>query len=628
MNWLPLPEDFSAQLRAARKVEDPGQRRARLCALTQYRLDYIQTTQLAAALNSEDFSGDSGLIGLKLAVLSTCTIDHLVPALQVAGLRHGFWLTIYAGQYGQFRQEVMAADSPLVEFAPDIVLLSLNVAGTLGQWSISATNDQIEQVIDSSVEELTSLWQIIRDRFEAQVIQQTFLDVSEPLFGNHDRLIPAAPSRVTMRLNDRLAERVAESGALLLDVARASARDGLAAWFDPARWLQGKFEISPLAAPDYAELTGRLLGAQFGRSRKCLVLDLDNTLWGGIVGEVGLEGLDLGEGSAAGEAHLALQRYAKSLQQRGVVLAVCSKNEAPIVEQVFAEHPDMLLRRSDFAAFRVNWLDKADNLISIAEELNLGLESFVFVDDSPDNRLRIRDSLPMVAVPEMPEDPAGYTSCLAAAGYFEAVSFTDEDLQRSGRYAANVRRNQLRESVQSLEEFLQNLDMSIAFGPVRDGDMQRAHQLLNKTNQFNTTNVKYSEAELTSFTAERDNLALQFRISDRLGDNGLVSVITTSPGNEDSEALEIVNWVMSCRVFGRQLEDEVMNIVVETARSRGIRFLQARYIPSARNQVIRDLFAKLGFSCEGAHDNGETRWSLDLMDYEPRQTFFTRSESP
>ena len=238
--------------------------------------------------------------------------------------------------------------------------------------------------------------------FNATIIQQTFLDVTESVFGSYDRLVPGAPARVIKLLNDQLSRAAAQDGVLLLDVARASERDGIDAWFDTGSWLHGKLEIAPEAAPLCGDMIARIVAAQRGLSKKCLVFDLDNTLWGGVIGDDGLEGLVLGEGSAVGEAHLALQRYAKQLKERGVILAVCSKNDPAIAEAAFNEHPEMLLKRSDISAFVANWNDKAENLKAIAARLNIGLDSLVFVDDNPVERARIRQGLPLVAVPNCP----------------------------------------------------------------------------------------------------------------------------------------------------------------------------------------------------------------------------------
>src|SRR5262249_5508721 len=285
---------------------------------------------------------------------------------------------------------------PLAGFDPDLVLLSLSARAIISSVPISASAAEADQVLIRAVEELRDLWHHARGTFGAAVIQQTYLDVSEPLFGSYDRLVPAAPSRLIARLNDLVADAAGRENVMLLDVAQASARDGIAAWFDVGRWLQGKMEIAPQAALPYGELVARIIAAQRGLSRKCLVLDLDNTLWGGVIGDDGLEGIALGEGSAAGEAYLALQRYALQLKQRGVILAVCSKNDAAIAEAGFRDHPEMLLRPADIAAFVANWEDKVTNLKTIAERLNIGLESLVFVDDNPVERARVREALPMV----------------------------------------------------------------------------------------------------------------------------------------------------------------------------------------------------------------------------------------
>jgi FkbH-like protein len=423
-----------------------------------------------------------------------------------------------------------------------------------------------------------------------------------------------------------LCEAAWQDGVLLLDVARASQRDGINAWFDAGYWLQGKLEIAPQAAPLYGDMVARILAAQRGLSKKCLVLDLDNTLWGGVIGDDGLEGIVLGEGSAVGEAHLALQRYAKQLKERGVILAVCSKNDAGIAETAFRDHPEMLLRRSDIAAFLANWDDKTENLKAIATRLNIGLDSLVFVDDNPVERTRIRQSLPMVAVPELPEDTAQYVRCLADAGYFEAVAFTSEDRHRAQQYAENSERDALLESAQSMDEFLRGLEMSVLFGPFTPLDHPRIVQLINKTNQFNTTTRRYTPEEITYIINNPDVLTLQFRLLDRIGDNGLVSTMILRPTADREKVLEIENWVMSCRVFGRELEFEAMNIAVEVALRRGARALVANYIPTAKNYVTSGLYPGLGFA---EHDqlataDGATRWFLKLVDYVARETHIMR----
>ncbi len=620
------PQNFRDGLKAAIETADPTNRLSKLTSLAASPPGYVETIQIDRALAALVSASQQSHTIIRLAALGTSTIDHLLPAIRVAGLCRHLLIDVHAGQFGQYRQELLSPDSPLGAFRPTMVLLSLTWNEIMAAVPVSASRDTADRAVQGAVGDLRSLWRTARERFGATVIQQSFLDVTEPLFGNHERLIPGAPGRLVTRLNERLADAAADDGALFLDVAGASAREGIDAWFDPRHWLQGKMQISPAAAASYGDLLARLIGAQFGRSKKCLVLDLDNTLWGGVLGDDGLEGVKLGQGSAVGEAHLALQKYAKQLKERGIVLAVCSKNEWTTVECMFDRHPEMWLRRADIASFAVNWGDKAENLRTLAEQLNLGLDSFVFVDDNPVERARIRESLPMVAVPELPDDPAQYVRVIAQAGYFESTVLTDEDLERTTQYQANDEREASRGASQSVDDFLRGLRMSVIYGPVRRVDLVRAGQLINKTNQFNTTSRRLTGEELEKWSENPADMVLQFRLVDRFGDNGLVSVMLFRRQSDQPQVLELENWVMSCRVFGRRLDHEAMNIAVEAARERGATTIVAQYVPTAKNGVVSDLYAGLGFRRvrENAGQSDPSRWVLDLADYNPHATHILR----
>ena len=619
--------DFRNKLRSALSSADSSAKLDALAQLARAHLGFVETIQIDQALAHRVPPEVDGYAPMRIAVLSNTTIDHLLPAIRVAGLSRSLRVEAYAGAYGQHRQELLDPASHLLRFRPDIVLFSLTARDVISGLPLAATVEEVDHRLSQSIDELRELWRDARRSLGSLVIQQSYLDVYPPLFGSFDRLVPAAPSRAIARLNEMLAQAAVEERVLLLDIAQASGRDGIDAWFDVGRWLQGKMEVAPQAARRYAELLVRLIDAQRGKSRKCLVLDLDNTLWGGEIGDVGLEGIVLGEGSATGEAYLALQHYARRLKERGIALAVCSKNEMAAAEAAFRDHPEMVLRRADIAAFVVNWNDKAENLRSIAEQLNIGLDALVFVDDNPVERARIRESLPMVAVPELPSDPALFVRCLADAGCFEAVSFTEDDRLRSTQYANNAEREALRCRSQSMEDFLRGLEMHVRHGPIHPVDVARATQLINKTNQFNTTTRRYSEDELRQFAASAECLTLQFRLADRFGDNGLVSVMILRPAADKSETLVIESWVMSCRVFGRQLEYEAMNIAVETVRDRGVKRLLADYFPTERNKVIAGLYERLGFSelTEGPVEGGTERWVLNTSSYLPTHTFIKRS---
>jgi FkbH-like protein len=628
MSWLPVARDFRADLHAALDGSKPTECLESLASLAASRLGFLETVQLDRALGRLGLKEAPGFLPVRLALLASSTVDHLSPAIRVAGLRRKLLIDVRGGGYGQYRQELLDSTSALHHFAPQSVLFSLSARDAITGVPLTATAAEVDEAITRFIGDLRSFWRKARAIGNAAVIQQTFVDVTEPLFGGYDRIVPGAPARVISRLNDQLCEAAARDDVPLLDVARASERHGIDAWFNMGLWFQGKLEIAPLAAPFYGDLAARILAAQRGLSKKCLVLDLDNTLWGGVIGDDGLDGIVLGQGSATGEAHLALQHYAKLLKERGVILAVCSKNDPEIAETAFRDHPEMVLRRSDIAAFMANWDDKAQNLKAIAARLNIGADRLVFVDDNPVERARVRQSLPMVATPELPDDPSQFVRCLAEAGYFEAVAFTAEDRARAQQYAANAEREALLGSAESMDAFLHGLKMTAIYGPFTAADHARVVQLINKTNQFNTTTRRYTSEEVAHITSLPEALTLQFRLVDQMGDNGLVSTMILRPTPDDRNVLEIENWVMSCRVFGRELEYEAMNIAVDAARERGARALVGDYVPTAKNDVIKTLYPNLGFSeiAQSAPANGATRWFLNLTDYAERDTHIVGQE--
>jgi FkbH-like protein len=628
MDWLPKNADFRKTLQSAVSLEHSKEKIEKLAWLAGHNLGFLETIQLDRTLGDASWIGADGFESLRLALIGSATLHQLEPGIRVGGLRHRLLFDVRTGSYGQYRHEVLLPTSFLHGFAPQIVLLSLTAADVLGNIALGATAVQVDAALTNAIAELRSLWQSIRTVLKASVVQQTFLDHSLQIFGSFDRMVPTTPSQLVSRLNDLLCDAAKTDGVALLDIGRQSQHDGIDAWFDVRRWLQAKQEIKPEASALYGELFARIVSAQRGRSRKCLVFDLDNTLWGGVIGDDGIEGIILGPGSAQGEAHLALQDYGVQLKERGVILAVCSKNDLAIAETAFRTHPEMRLKRSDITAFMANWDDKAQNLVKIAAQLNIGIDSLVFVDDNPIERARIREALPTVAVPELPEDPAGYAQTLAQAGYFEAVNFTQEDRERAELYGKDAKRSALLSVSTSMDVFLSGLEMSVVHSPFGKSDMARVTQLINKTNQFNTVTQRYTAEEVATRANGPEYITLQFRLLDRYGDNGIVSVVILGPTSE-AGVLEIETWVMSCRVFGRELEFETMNIVAEAARQKGAHRIVASYIPTERNAIVKDLYSNLRFTPIGVADKSDdsTRWQLDLRDYQLRKTHITRRDT-
>jgi FkbH-like protein len=377
-----------------------------------------------------------------------------------------------------------------------------------------------------------------------------------------------------------------------------------------------KFPFADELIPLYADHVARTVAAIRGKSGKVLILDLDNTVWGGVIGDDGLEGIHIAQGDARGEAHLAVQRLALDLRQRGIVLAVSSKNTDEVAREPFEKHPEMLLKLDHIAVFQANWNDKATNIQAIADELSLGLDSMVFLDDNPAERGLVRKLLPQVRVPELPEDPAYYARTLAAAGYFEAVAFASEDLKRAGFYQDNAKRASLQKQVGGVDAYLASLDMTIAFQPFDATGRARIVQLINKSNQYNLTTRRYTDPEVTEAENDPEVFTLQVRLADIFGDNGMIGVVICRP--EGAGVWEIDTWLMSCRVLGRKVEHMVLREVLEHARAAGIVKLSGTYRPTDRNKLVVDHYAKLGFTKVEEHASGFTRWELPVDGADPQ----------
>ncbi|MBV8494550.1 MAG: HAD family hydrolase, partial [Alphaproteobacteria bacterium] len=605
---------------------------AEAVALANARLDFVRTNALDQIVQRRFAEGpppQRPMAGpatkpVRLALLGSATMAHLHAGIRVAGLRRGLWITVYENDYGQYWQELADRHSALHAFRPNAVLLALDPHHlTAGLRALAGEAEARERLLEWQ-ERLRQCWELAREAFRCPVLQQTPLPVHPPLLGNNEHRLAGSPAAFIASFNRELrALADAESADVVALDARA-ARDGIRAWHDPALWHRAKQEVSPAAAPIYGELVVRLLAAKQGRSAKCLVMDLDNTLWGGIVGDDGLEGLVLGQGSALGEAFAAFQDYARDLSRRGIILAVCSKNDEPNAWEPFDKHPEMVLKRQDIASFVANWDDKPANIRAIAEELNIGLDSLVLIDDNPFERALVRRELPMVAVPEVGDDPATFAQTLADAGYFEAAAVTEEDKTRGAQYQENRQREHLRASATDLGSYLRSLEMELLWRRFDRVGLQRTVQLINKTNQFNLTTRRYSEEEVVAVMDDPRAFGLQLRLVDRFGDNGIIAIVIGRLAGSDD--LVIDTWLMSCRVLGRQVEPTTLNLVAAAAKGLGASRLVGEYIPTAKNSMVKEHYPKLGFApLEGGSD-GSARYGLDLAGFVPAETFIAVRE--
>lgn len=570
--------------------------------------DDFTAWQGAAALLPRLDTAPGARRSAKVAVLGSSTTSQLVAMLRLAARAGGVDLELYEAGYGQYRQEVLDPASGMYRFGPDLVVLAVHA----GEVQLPALADDPAAAVDAEVARWASLWDAVRAHGGARVIQHGFAVPPEAPFGHLGLRLPGVRTSMLHALNARLGEAAGDDVALV-DCDRLASWIGKAQWFDARYWHLSKQAVSLGATPLLARHLAAVVAAELGLTRKCLVLDLDNTLWGGVVGEDGLAGIALG-GTARGEAFLAFQDHVLALKARGVILAVCSKNNDADAREVFTAHPDMRIRLEDVACFSAGWAPKHEQLRRIAEELDLGLDALVFVDDNPAEREVVRQHLPEVDVLALPPDPAGYVAALAAYPRFEAATFTDEDRRRTEQYRGRAQVREAAATATSLDEFHRSLEMVATVRPLDERDLPRVAQLMGKTNQFNLTTRRHGPAELERFAADPDVVALTLRLRDRFTDHGLVSVLIAVPDG-GGEALEVDSWLMSCRVIGRTVEQELLQHLTAEALRRGHRRITATYRPTQKNAMVADLYPRLGFTAEPAGDGdgeGVTRWAYDV----------------
>ena len=613
MSWLEAaPRDFRNELRTLQNAPFGDELAMRLFRLANFALDENQLIHLARAAES-CFAGRAApppFVALRVGVVGDGALSLLAPAIAGSGLRHQLFMTTFVGEYNRALLDALDSSGSLREADLDMALIVADVRA-LGLDRAAATAAAASERVERAFDQLRRTAEALRAFVSAAILVQTIVPPLEPLFGSYDRVEAGSPYSMVASLNGQIGNWAAGGNVVLGDIARLAETVGLETWDDPRHWHASKLSFAPSLLPAYADVVARAMAATRGLSRKCLVLELDDTLWGGVIGDDGLAGIQVGQGSAVGEAYLAVQRMALELRARGVVLAVCSKNEDRNARLPFREHPDMLLREDHIAVFQANWADKAANLRAIAETLNIGVEALVFLDDNPAERLRVRRELPLAAVPELPDDPALYPRTLAAAGYFEAIAFSNEDRGRADFYRANALRAAALNASRDVGAYLASLDMVLAIGFVDETARPRVAQLIKKSNQFNLTTRRYSEAELAVAIRDASRHVVQARLLDRFGDNGITSVLIA---DKRGKAWEIDTWLMSCRVLGRRVEEACLAHLVAAAREAGARELIGRYQPSSKNGMVKDHYRKLGFLLAGEAERCPL-WRLRLDEF-------------
>lgn len=549
---------------------------------------------------------------LRVAILGGSTTDDIKNILELFLLESGIEPTFYQSEYNKYYEDALFGNEELDNFKPEVVIVFTSMVN-IQNWPIINDDElAVEEKLGAETDRFSLLWEAIKRRYNAVIIQNNFDMPYEKEIGSISAVLNSGKEHFVSALNAKFAEYARHhEGFYIHDLQGLSARVGLGKWHNPFQYCAYKFAVNYDVMPDVSLGLSKIIRAILGKSKKCLVLDLDNTIWGGVIGDDGVENIKIGHETPEAEAYTAFQEYVLRLKQRGIILAVCSKNEEDIAKSGFA-HPDSILSVDDFVSFKANWDPKNANMAAIAREINIGTDSLVFIDDNPAERQIIRDTMPEVAVPEVDaKDVFSYIRAIEDAGYFEAVSISADDLKRNDTYQANKARQELANISTNYDDFLISLEMVAEIDEFQPVYFDRIAQLTGKTNQFNLTTIRYTRTEIESMAKNPHYITLYGRLADKFGDNGLISVII---GEQIEDEVHIRLWLMSCRVLKRGMEDVMMDVLAEKSRNAGCKKIVGYYYPTNKNKMVAGMYEQFGFNQSGTDGNG-TVWELSVDNY-------------
>ena len=569
-------------------------------------------------LRRELIENSTNLRPLRIAVLGGTTTNEVVDLLDLLLLSDGFEPTFYQSEYNRFYEDATLDTQKIADFKPDLVYVHTHYNNISRCPAASFTESDLEARVSEELARYKHIWESIHGIVKCQIIQNNFEHPPFPAMSNLDSVSSGGHTRFIQELNRAFAKCASADRRLLIqDINAMAAGIGLSRWFDWERWFSYKILTTPEASYALANSLSRLIGAMLGRAKKVLILDLDNTCWGGVIGDDGVDNLQIGKETPLAEAYTAFQQFCLALRNRGVLLAVCSKNDEAIARTGF-EHPDSVLKLEHFSAFKANWEPKHENIKQIANELNLGLDSFVFIDDNPAERAIVQAQLPMVAVPDVGADVAQFPGIIQAGHYFEMIAVSQEDLSRADAYAANDARAAVQSKFSNYGEYLDSLGMTAEIGAFRPVYLERIAQLANKTNQFNLTTCRYTFAEVEQIANDAKFISLYGRLTDTFGDNGLISVII---GRAEEATVHVDLWIMSCRVLKRDMELAMLDALVERAKAAGAKTVRGTYLRTSKNGMVSNHYRDLGFQLDSPEtDLDNSSWTLDIASYNPKNT--------
>ena len=555
-----------------------------------------------------------GFIEKRIAVLGGSTTNEIVDQLELFLLNYGIKPVFYQSEYAQFWQDAVFGNEELDSFDPDIVYIHTNWRNITAFPCVSDSKEDADRLLEDTFAHFAVMWDKLNEKFNCPVIQDNFDRPAFRLLGSSDISDYRGRTNFISRLNQKMYDySQANKSFYINDVDFLAACYGLEGWSNPLYWHMYKYSLCLDAVPLLAKSVADIIKSIYGKNKKVLVCDLDNTLWGGVVGDDGVEGIQIGPEVPVGQIYSEFQQYIKELKSIGILLAVNSKNDE---ENALAglNHPDSSLKPDDFASIKANWNNKDMNMKSIAAQLNLGADSFVFIDDNPAEREIVKQANLGVSVPEM-DRVENYLRMIDRSGFFEVTSLTNDDLSRAEMYKANARRVQLQENTGSFEDFLKSLEMKAQIREFEPVYIQRIAQLTNKSNQFNLTALRCSESDIKMMQMSKDYICLYGKLEDKFGDNGVVSVVS---GQIEGEELHMRLWLMSCRVLKRGMEDAMLDALAGDAKDKGLSSIIGYYYPTPKNNMVRDFYSRMGFSKVSEDEDGNTVWKLNLDSYEKK----------
>ena len=541
----------------------------------------------------------------KIAILGGSTTSEIKDILELFLLKEGVKPIFYESEFNRYYEDILFENNKLKDFSPDIIYIHTTKVNINHFPAVTDTKEDVLGKFEAEIERFRAIWQEITRKYGCTIIQNNFELPYYRTLGNLDFSDFHGQTNFIMKLNLAFAEySQIHQGFYINDINYLSARFGLDKWHDKRFWYSYKYALSYDAISLLAHNVATIIKAIYGRSKKCLILDLDNTLWGGVIGDDGPNNIKLGKESAAAEAFSAFQKYIKELKERGVILAVCSKNDYANAKEGF-NHPDSLLKLDDFASFKANWDPKDHNVNEIAKEINIGKDSLVFVDDNPAEREIVNTNISDVEVPELGNDVIKFIEFLDREGYFEPASLSADDMKRAGYYQKNIQRESGKAVFADYGEYLNSLEMKAEIKAFTTAYRKRITQLINKTNQFNLTTKRRTSTAVETISNDPQYLTLYGRLVDKFGDNGLISVVI---GSVKGDVLQLDTWLMSCRVIKREMELAMFDVLVERCKFRGLKEILGYYFRTVKNEMVADHYSRLGFELLSREENGDSIW--------------------